>query len=311
MYFLLVVLTQCCLHSVKCSTFIKNDKGLTEVPTIPSSSTVVNLATNKITNISDNAFSHLYQLQELYLQKNKLRVLPNLTSVATSLKILSLYGNNIEEISAAQLDPLVNLQELRLGDHKTLSQVPTIGHMHALKYLGLSICAFKEFPPVNNLHSLGQLTLRNNLITKVAANKLSGLDSLWELDLKKNDITEFPNFYEVGDTLKNLHLEDNPNLNRASAVHVGSLITLMLLKLDNDPLEYLPTTCTANITNLAITAIGSGLKLCDCDNVWLKQATENGASISVNDMTCGSKMWSALSTAELLAICDKSGRVLL
>ena len=47
----------------------------------------------------------------------------------------------------------------------------------------------------------------------------------------------------------------------------------------------------------------SNLDLCACDNIWIKQAEEKGANVEVTDVTCGDKIWSAMTFSELVRVC--------
>ena len=218
---------------------------------------------------------------------------------------LRLDNNKIETISATYLDKLVNLQNLNLNTNNKLNTFPDcIGPANTLKFLLLSSCSISTFPTLNKFVSLEKIDLNGNPIKMIPQTKLNGLDSLQSLYLGETDLAEVPPLFDVGDTLKSLFLHRNYMLVNAPASHVGGLRALTTLKLTKTPLESLPTTCTDNLSALTINATGSARKLCACDNAWLKQAAERGATINVGNVTCGSQSWSALNTSGLLSVCS-------
>lgn len=79
----------------------------------------LDLSYNKIEELSSNQFAHLKQLEDLYLNGNKIKRLDDwVFSRLVSLQKLDLWNNEIENISISAFENLDNLSELNLLNNK-------------------------------------------------------------------------------------------------------------------------------------------------------------------------------------------------
>ncbi|EIW83980.1 L domain-like protein [Coniophora puteana RWD-64-598 SS2] len=127
----------------------------------------------------------LVNLEELWLGKNKITKLQNLSSLK-SLKILSIQSNRIKKIEG--LDGLSNLQELYLS-HNGVERLEGLDNNPQLRTLDVGNNFIPEIENVSHLTSLEELWLNNN--------KIDSLQAL-EPQLKKTE------------TLETIYLEGNP-----------------------------------------------------------------------------------------------------
>lgn len=281
--------------------------GLTTVPgNIAADTQTLNLAANQLTTIPAGSLSHLTQLTHLRLNNNKFATFPDIRSVGSTLEKLRLHNNQITYIDPLFLNALVKIVTIRLSGNTGLGIYPDVaGPGNSLSVLFLDNCGIDNFPVMKSMRSLTRLQLTGNTIAEIKANSLIGLDSMQILELNRLLVTEVPDLREVADTLVELHLDGIVSIQEVEQSRFAQLRNLQQLKVTNTMITKIPTLCPKVLSTLVITATGSPLHLCSCENVWLKQASEEGgATINVNDVTCGATMWSAMTTAQLLAVCQ-------
>ena len=173
---------------------------------------VLDLSFNNIKRIEN--LEPLVNLEKLYLSNNKISVIEGLESL-TKLRVLELGSNRIRSVDAPCFAQLTELEELWLGKNKITD-----------------MDGFKPF----RFSKLRQLSLQSNRLTKwtpelfglvaqnlenvyLGSNQLPDLDerilesmnpnSLVELDLSCNALTQVPQFPKPMNTLEELWLNDN------------------------------------------------------------------------------------------------------
>ncbi|XP_070841887.1 toll-like receptor 13 isoform X2 [Chaetodon trifascialis] len=203
----------------------------------------LDLTSNQIQDIQQEAFSSLRALRILSLSRNRLPCVPaairNLPALAkldlstnmintlgcndfanmTRLRELSLYLNSISSLEECLFKDLIQLQVLKLQNN----------HISTLNG------AFKKYLP-----NLRQLHLNENYLTALTLGEFKGLQSLQNLSLHENEIQEIENGSFIGLTkLTSLQLQLN-NIERA-ALDKGAfndLTNLITLELRNNHIQY-------------------------------------------------------------------------
>ena len=220
-------------------TYTKRYSSLTAVPhdDINELETSINLESNKIDSLIDLEFSRYTQLEVLLLNRNdisvvsatafeqtqivkldlnynKLTQIPDLNVINATLERLFLYQNMISNIT--NLDNLRNLRELNLGNN-LYEFIPDWEWNHGLNILTLS----------------GMPNIASNIIN------FRHYDTLEKLFLSMCDLTEFPLFEGLNDTIKRLYLSEN-RITHVHADRLNMLTSLEYLRLDRNLLSSLP-----------------------------------------------------------------------
>ena len=149
----------------------RQSRHLTSIPMdIPANVMTVVLGDNRITNVSQGAFSHLYQCDQIDLNKSHISVIePGAFTGLHLLEKLKLGNNYIMSIDSAMWTGLEYLDYLSLTNN----------------YIGIiSPEAFSD------LIWLKELYLSGNYLTEIHSNMWVGLQFLEELDLSENYIKD-------------------------------------------------------------------------------------------------------------------------
>ncbi|CAH1775944.1 unnamed protein product [Owenia fusiformis] len=234
---------------------------------------VLDLAKNDMTKISSSV-KKLKNLRVLDLHDNKLLDLaPEVGELP--LKKLDVSNNKLGLFPEAVCQ-IKTLEILLLGQNK-LKHIPlNVKLMEKLRNLSLSGNDFKQFPSVVcKLESLQNLDMSSNAIVEIhdditaskltvfnmsknklvaiptmkyarrvtlSDNKISKLDAGWrdleEMDLKNNELQEFPNVLCESKRLRLLHLDNNciPELPN----EIGNLVRLQELTLSGNYIQEIP-----------------------------------------------------------------------
>jgi len=144
----------------------------------------------EITDLDEELFNGLVNLNVLDLCRNKIMSLPDdIFKNLTNLKYLDLQSNQISELPVSLFNSLVSLESLHL-DYNEITNIPN----------GL----------FDNLISLKFLNLSRNQISILPEGIFKNLVSLEELGLEENHIMSIPKeFFKDLVSLKSLMLEDN------------------------------------------------------------------------------------------------------
>ncbi|XP_048404635.2 decorin [Stegostoma tigrinum] len=221
---------QCHLRVVQCS-----DLGLTTVPKdIPKDTTLLDLQNNRITEIKENdfknlrnlnalilvnnkistvhpkAFAPLVKLQRLYLSKNLLKEIP--ANIPPSLHELRIHENEITKVKKNAFDNLSQVYALEMGSNPLKNSGIDSGAFNGLKklsFIRLSDASLTDIPkdlPV----SLAEIHLDGNKISRVKADSLKGLKNLVRLGLSFNEINRVDNgSLDNTPYLRELHMDNN------------------------------------------------------------------------------------------------------
>jgi Leucine-rich repeat (LRR) protein len=176
---------------------------------------------NKIDAIPE-AIEHLENLEELYISRVELKLVPETLITLSQLRVLDLHYNKIEKLP--NLSPLKNLEIL----HLFINQL-------------------SEIEGIENLHQLGFLNVGANELTTIT-NKIGTLEKLQVLNLCTNKIKALPDSLCDLKNLEKLDIYSLP-LDGQLPKDFSKLSYLPWLRLDNIGLSSLPA-CLKYFTNL-------------------------------------------------------------
>lgn len=206
----------------------------------------VNLAGNDIRQMTSDVFSDLHDLNELFLNGNKLVDFSHGFDVFATLKqltILDLSNNSITNIERHMFYGLESLVQLNIS-HNKLYILPyqVFESMRSIEVVDLSHNSLVSFLDNFFIHNrkMKVLELQHNLLGKINRNSLYGLKELHTLDLSNNQLlTVDRNAFDTLDGLQVLNLADN-NIQLLSANVFLSLKQLLSLDLSNNRMSQLP-----------------------------------------------------------------------
>ncbi|CAN0003095.1 biglycan-like [Lampetra fluviatilis] len=257
---------QCSLRVVQCS-----DLGLKSVPAgLPKDARMVDLQSNKITEIKQDDFKGLAQLHALFLVNNLIaKVHPKAFAPMLSLDKLYISHNRLTEVPTG-LPP--SLIELRIHEN-LIKRVPkdtfiNNGQLHVIELgknplpsSGIEVGAFNGLDKLTYIrisyskltqlpkelpNSLLELHLEGNEIVAIEDEDLFGYPYLFRLGLSYNKITEVQNgSLAVSGNLRELHLDNNllvsvpPGLSKLRSLNVVYLHSNKIKEVK--PTDFCPT----------------------------------------------------------------------
>ncbi|XP_054622368.1 uncharacterized protein LOC129174410 [Dunckerocampus dactyliophorus] len=262
------------------------DSGLLQ---LCSNVTELDLAQNRIQQISDDSFRALQGLKSLSLSRNNLPLVPPALRNLTLLLELDLSSNNITSLGCHDFAELGKLRVLRLYQNFITSVrqcvFKDLSNLQVLKMQTNQIKrlndAFKKYLPnlrqllldrnklttiqdgeFEGLRSLQNLTLHENHINKLKKGSFRGLTMLTDILLQSNDIRESEITQDVFNDLINLrrlvlsdnHIKYNTNaaLPKPPFSRLSSLETLIMSGQHSRGKNYLPRNFLQGLTNLSV-----------------------------------------------------------
>ncbi|KAG1696938.1 Follicle-stimulating hormone receptor [Nymphon striatum] len=147
------------------------------------------LSGNKLKNLTINILEK-DNLQELWLERNKLIAIPTFVSIFKSLTVLSLAYNSITAIPSFAFSNLANLQLLFLQGNVIHKIGPkSFKSLQKLKFLDLSENKLQAIPnEMKNLRSLEKMVLSSNDIQSISDDSLVNKLNLMDIKLDRNPI---------------------------------------------------------------------------------------------------------------------------
>ena len=147
----------------------------------------LHLSQNKLREVH---FGQLDALQEIFIDKNNLTSMPNLTKELSSLTKLYLYKNNIAELPVGYFAKLPALKELNLRSN--LFVEITIGRLDSLETLTIEDNKLTAMPMfTHSMPALEIMRLSKNPITNISADYFDRISLLKELEMNEVHITTF------------------------------------------------------------------------------------------------------------------------
>nr|VZI30656.1 unnamed protein product [Spirometra erinaceieuropaei] len=199
----------------------------------------LNMDHNKICEIPPNIISQSDCLIKLNLRDNEIETLiPEDLHTWDQLVELDLGSNHLSTLPS-EIEALQALEVFRLGYNQLKSLPQQIGCLKALRILDLESNQLEVLPPsIGCLTSLEELNVSCNRLTTFPST-IESMLNLKQIKAGENDIRELPS--EIGNmpVLRDLHLNDNVNLNNLPA-ELSLCSTLTILGLENCPLRDLP-----------------------------------------------------------------------
>lgn len=111
-----------------------------------------------------------------------------------SLKELNMSYNRIEDMNQLKgLNSLAKLEILDLNNNK-IKKIENLSNLHELTKLYLNENNITMLNGIGGLKNLKELWLGSNDITAINTDEINSLDKVWFLDLRKNELSYFPDF---------------------------------------------------------------------------------------------------------------------
>lgn len=209
-----------------------SDLSLTSAPVnLPPDVHMLDLSRNNVQNLSQETLSYHTGFRHLNLHGNKIHFIqPGLFTDMTDLEVLDLSRNHLNVFAHSKTN---------------------IGSLAAVKSLDLSsnglYTGMSEFFLADS-HSLENLSLNSNSITKVSQNTFSGASSLSRISLHNNVILEIED--GAFDSLKHL-VELDLSKNSITCITDFNLCNLKVLNLSKNSMELFQSTRSMDAFRLA------------------------------------------------------------
>ncbi|XP_036380788.1 leucine-rich repeat transmembrane protein FLRT1-like [Megalops cyprinoides] len=289
-----------------------NDRGLSSIPPLPFTATVLYLQNNHIDNAGLPVSLELHMtVQVVYLYDNELDDFP--MHLPPSLRELHMQDNNIHTLPRTALARLPLLEKLHLDDNSVstvgigekafsgnprlrllflsrnhLSSIPS-GLPSSLEELRLEDNRISTIPThaFRGLASLRRLVLDGNLLAnqRIADDTFSRLSNLTELSLVRNSL-QTPPLNLPSAHLQRLYLQDNA-LSHVPRGSLDSMRQLQRLDLSGNNLTTLPRGLFRDLDSLSQLLVRGNPWHCGCNLRWLYDWLRGrGTSITVRGLMC-------------------------
>ena len=254
----------------------------------------LDLSYNVISEVDNEAFKYLHNLQVLILRKNSLTIFSDWSTPLFNLRILDISQNLVVQLSETIL--FNNLEDLNLSDNMIVNISDAAFTIPSLSSLDVSYNKLTEFPSVPNLR---ELIMSGNMIKSLDQNSLTGLPSLQVLLLNNSPLLH---------SIEPLSFLDCHNLS-----YLSLSSNRKLSPLPRDIFQTTPVLSVLDISNVLWTSLSpeqvpasakkiimSGVPLnCDCSLLWLWELKERGniiegaacdqtdlAKVNVDNLAC-------------------------
>lgn len=291
-----------------------NDRGLSSIPSLPPSASVLYLQNNHINNPGlPTSLEHHLAVRVVYLYDNELDEFP--LHLPPSVRELHLQDNNIRTIPRSALARMPLLEKLHLDDNSIstvsiedqafadnprlrllflsrnhLSSIPS-GLPASLEELRLDDNRISTIPThaFRGLASLRCLVLDGNLLAnqRIADDTFSRLSNLTELSLVRNSL-QTPPVNLPSAHLQRLSLQENA-LTHMPRGSLDGMRRLQRLDLSGNNLTTLPRGLFKDLDSLGQLLVRGNPWHCGCNLRWLYDWLHaRGNTITVRGLTCHS-----------------------
>lgn len=193
---------------------------------------------NEISELQTNSFKICGNLEELWLQENKLINIDELAfNGLVNLKVLYLYENNLEHIPDNTFKSLVNLEQLWLNNMKIQSLNPKwfagLQKVSGLSLFGLNLKALKS-NTFQSLIGLERIDFDYDAIERLDGKLFNKNIIIKEISLRFNKIQAIERsfFKKILKTLKLLDLRGNICVNEDFRLDSHANVKIMMKKLE-------------------------------------------------------------------------------
>lgn len=195
------------------------------------------------------------------LSRKELTSIPDEVFNNKDIKVLRLYGNEIDSISE-RIGELVNLEKLYLGKNNLKTLPKSIGNLKKLKILSVQYNEITSLPDeIGEMTNLKQITLNQNRLQTLPST-IGKLKNLEILELKFNQLTSLPDELTDCESLKFIYLNRN-NL-AALPVKIDKLESLKELYLAGAGALLDIPEALCNIRNLEVLEIDVAVAVPPC-----------------------------------------------
>ena len=236
---------------------------------------------NLIENIHDEALTRLHNLYDLYVGKNKLKALP--AKLPRGLHGIYANYNNVTQINPKNFRRNTNLQYITLK-HNNLEWLSAdeMEGLQSLRSLDISWNNLYQLKPMTFMRTkkLELLDLSNNPMYMLRNDAFKGLRNLHILQLSSvtSDDHPKPMLFQDMKSLMFLDMSNSSQLARGIAENpymMDNLYSIQDLNLMNDGLYNLPRSFPNYFPSLRIIKLIGNPWHCDKSILWLKQWMQN------------------------------------
>ena len=239
---------------------------------------LLTLVENQISNVEYMAFSTNINLQELWLNSNKLKMIPRGLPIA--LQKLYMDQNNIHDIESGLFGKNANLETLSLNMnavHQILSN--SFSGLKNLTNILLKTNKIQEIKSgtFTDMISLNKLDLSDNPLKTISPGAFKDLPSLQDLDMsyqEQTDVTVANDFLPGINTIKSLQFMNSPGLAKKFLRLIEkqrrfTFPSLTRINLEYNELETLPSNLRDALPSLEMMSLDGNPLQCDSRLLWL------------------------------------------
>ncbi|CAH2277706.1 keratocan [Pelobates cultripes] len=220
-----------------------DNKGLTEVPVIPSRVWYLYLHNNQINSLKEKSFANATEIKWINLNKNNIsskNIDKNLLKNFKNLLYLFLEDNDLDEVPAPLPD---HVEQLRLARNK-ISKIPegVFSNLENLTLLDLQDNKLTDgsfqADAFAGLKNLVQLNVAKNTLKKMPTGLPSNTIQLY---LDNNNIEEIPkNYFNEIPNIAFIRLNYNKLADAGVPINVFNITSLLDLQLSHNELTNIP-----------------------------------------------------------------------
>ncbi|XP_063303187.1 keratocan isoform X2 [Pelobates fuscus] len=220
-----------------------DNKGLTEVPVIPSRVWYLYLHNNQINSLKEKSFANATEIKWINLNKNNIsskNIDKNLLKNFKNLLYLFLEDNDLDEVPAPLPD---HVEQLRLARNK-ISKIPegVFSNLENLTLLDLQDNKLTDgsfqADAFAGLKNLMQLNIAKNTLKKMPTGIPSNTIQLY---LDNNNIEEIPkNYFNEIPNIAFIRLNYNKLADAGVPINVFNITSLLDLQLSHNELTNIP-----------------------------------------------------------------------
>ncbi|WAC42584.1 leucine-rich repeat domain-containing protein [Pedobacter sp. SL55] len=188
----------------------------------------------ELSTLISKVFNEAEQLEELELRNAKLKSLPEITRLNTSLKKLSVSENELEDLPIG-FEKLVNLEELNIDGNKFKVLPNSLTKLKKLTSISMEKNPLSVFP--NQLFEIPSLKAFYIYKSDIAElpNNFNKLPNLTEVVIQSTKISTLPSSFALLTKLKSIALEGNQFKDYPASIL--ALKSLYNVNLSNNPID--------------------------------------------------------------------------